>query len=214
MKRLIYILLFSPLLGFGQYYDETFISEYCEIIIADTIYIGEYFDSVRVESPYLINKHDKLNTLTVSLYPGFPDIGTEVSKNKIYNYDSEAIQVIKTHTISVANPHNSPDMFSFYREETGNLEWAIQEKVTKRNIRIYNGVKYECIKDHMTAEGLEPDKSKQKLWKAISDCEEYDPKLIYNIGNCCIYKSKTYDCIIDKTNCNPDQCKNNWDERK
>lgn len=23
-----------------------------------------------------------------------------------------------------------------------------------------------------------------------------------------------YDCIIDKTNCNPDQCKNNWDERK
>lgn len=174
MRKLILILLLIPFILKAQS-DITFQNEYCEIITGDTLYLSGYFENVRVESPFTVVKHSKLNTLSVDLYPDYPAYNTPVYKGEIYKYNNQLIQVVQDHNITIYAPEDVPALFSFYRDETGELEWIENEVVAVGDIRTYQSQSYECLQSHMTLSSWIPTNTLGVLWKIIQtgdpDCE-------------------------------------------
>jgi hypothetical protein len=170
MKVIIILIgvgILAPINLMSQKSDIIVTGEYLEVLNRSTgdLVIGEYFTSVRIETAQIIKKYDRLNELTIIKYPNYPKIGTEVKEGLILNYKGEIIQVAKSHVIDVSNPKDNPELFIFYRPEGAGLQWIINEKVSKDDIRIYKDISYSCLKNHLTSQDLSPDKTIDKLWK-------------------------------------------------
>lgn len=166
MRKILLLFSLIPLFSFGQKLDMTFKNEYCQVIAktGGQLLLGEFFENSRVETAQIMTKHDKLNTLTVSLYPIYPTIGTKIEINKLYKYGSEVVQIVKEGIVTTINPKDDKELVSYYRPETGNLQWIEKEKVIEGNIRIYKEITYICLIAHFTSIDLTPDKN-DKLWK-------------------------------------------------
>ncbi|MDH7554353.1 MAG: hypothetical protein QHH74_11920 [Spirochaetota bacterium] len=124
-----------------------------------------YFDSARVETLQPAVIHDNLSTMDASNYEPLPDSGL-ITSGSFYRYNDKVIYCIQTHERTIYSPEQTPALFSFYRENTGELEWIEGEKVEVGWVRIYNGKKYECIQAHMTLASWTPDIT-SALWKEV-----------------------------------------------
>jgi hypothetical protein len=181
-------------------HDETIRGGYAEIILSDTLYLSGYFDAVRIESPHVISVATKLNELSTSLYPDYPAFSTPVEKGDIYNYSGELIQVVQSHNITIYDPHDVPALFSFYREGTG-INWIENEVVAVGDVRVYEGLEYECIQSHMTLSAWIPP-STPTLWQVVqAGCPDWvQPQGAhdaYNIGDCVTFNGHTYESKIN-----------------
>lgn len=182
-------------------HDETIRGGYAEIILSDTLYLSGYFDAVRIESPHTINVATKLNQLSTDLYPDYPSVGTPVEQFQIYNYFGELVQVVQSHNITIYNPHDVPALFSFYRNETGSLQWIENEVVAVGDVRVYGEVEYECIQAHMTLSAWMPPNT-PTLWQVVqAGCPEWVQPTgahdAYQIGDCVTFNGHTYESKIN-----------------
>lgn len=73
---------------------------------------------------------------------------------------------MQTHDRTIYTPQETPALFSFFRENTDDLEWIPNEMVELGWTRIYEGKKYECLQAHQTLSTWTPDVT-PALWKEV-----------------------------------------------
>lgn len=171
MKILLLLLfpisiLAQTIIGDGQYI----------ILISDvdTVYLNEYIDTNT-----LITNHNnvKINPLFETYsstemldtlfyygnnYPTLPNVGDKIYKDTYYRYDTILVLCIKTGNL-YGNPCDYPKSFVCPRHNGWTLEWILNEDLIVGDIRVYNSIQYQCIKNHKTKESNKP--PDDKYWQ-------------------------------------------------
>lgn len=126
-----------------------------------------------------------------------PSLGGLCTKDKYYLYKGDVVKCRQTHNRAIYEPKDTPALFSFFRNNTNQLEWIEGEQVQVGWMRIYNGVKYEVIQAHQTQSDWTPNVA-ITLWKGYIDPDltaEWKTGVGYKVGNKVIYQTKTYTCL-------------------
>lgn len=146
--------------------DITYNNEFCIVRENSTnaIIIDELL-TARVETMQQIEKHTTLNTVPPAYFPALPNSGW--IEKKMYNYNNKTVCCIQPHNRTIYPPEQTPALFSFYREDTGNLQWIEGEAVAIGAKRIYNGVKYNVIQPHQTQLTWNPSLTVGVLWEVV-----------------------------------------------
>ena len=121
--------------------------------------------TARVETMQQIEKHTTLNTINPSYFDNLPSNGW-IEKDKMYNYNNTTILCIQGHDRTIYPPEQTPNLFSFYREDNGTLVWIENEQVGLDAIRFHLTLKYKCKQPHQTVVGQTPDLT-PALWEYI-----------------------------------------------
>ena len=100
-----------------------------------------------------------------------PEIGQPVEKDRIYRYDNDdgfppLVIARQDHNRMDFAPQLTPALFTFFRENSDELEWIPNELVELGWKRMYNDKQYEVIQAHMTVIGQTPDLT-PALWKLV-----------------------------------------------
>lgn len=116
---------------------------------------------------------------------------------EIYGYGGGLVLVRQSHNRTEHAPADVPALFAVYRENADEaLEWVAGEQVLVGTRRLHNGVLYECIQAHQTAENWTPDAT-PALWKGV--VTEPAPGawaagVAYAVGQRVTYNGATYEC--------------------
>jgi len=97
-----------------------------------------------------------------------PEIGQKCDEGQYYLYKGDILKCRQTHNRTIYEPKDTPALFSFFRDNSAQLEWITGEWVEVGWIRIYNGLKYEVIQAHQTQSDWTPDKT-PTLWKLVEE---------------------------------------------
>ena len=127
--------------------------------------VADYFENAEIETLQTLESGDLDSISTTGLLP-LPDEGEEVLQ-QLYAYDNKVVYCRQKHNRTIYPPEQTPALFSFFRDETGDLSWIEGELVKVGWIREHEGVQYEAITEHMTLPGWEPDNT-PTLWKEVS----------------------------------------------
>ena len=127
--------------------------------------VADYFENARIETEQTLESGDLDTISTTGLLP-LPDEGEEVLQ-QLYTYNDKVVYCRQKHDRTIYPPEQTPALFSFFRDETGDLSWIEGELVKVGWIREHKGVQYEAITEHMTLPGWEPDNT-PTLWKEVS----------------------------------------------
>lgn len=112
---------------------------------------------------------DSSNELSNSeITESLPEIGETVTIDNYYLHKGDVIKCRQTHNRTIYEPKDTPALFSFFRDNSENLEWAENEQVEIGWMRIYNDIKYEVIQAHQTQSDWTPDVA-TTLWKLYVD---------------------------------------------
>jgi hypothetical protein len=126
-----------------------------------------------------------------------PDIGEQVLVGKLYVYETGLIKCRQTHNRTIYAIEDIPALFSFFRENSDDLEWIPNEQVESGWVRVYNGVKYEVIQSHQTQSNWKPDNT-PSLWKIWVDpnaqADEWTIGVAYKVGDKVLYNGNEYEC--------------------
>lgn len=109
-----------------------------------------------------------------------PAIGQQVIGDRYYNYASEnagLVKCVQTHNRTIYPPEETPDLFSFFRPNTDELDWIPNEYVHLGWKRWYDGVQYEVIQAHMTLSTWTPDVT-PALWLPLEVIGEQPPQWV------------------------------------
>ena len=112
----------------------------------------------------------------VGITEDLPESG-QVIEGKFYLYKGDVLRCRQTHDRTIYEPKDTPALFSFFRDNTNQLQWIENEEVEAGWKRIYNDVMYKCIQPHMTLIGWEPDKT-PALWEEVQQQGELPPQWI------------------------------------
>lgn len=101
-----------------------------------------------------------------------PEMGQPVLKDKIYRYECNdgfppLVIARQDHIRTEHDPKIIPALFSFFRENTDDLEWIPNEYVQLGWKRVYGEKTYEVIQSHQTLEMWTPDVT-PALWKDVT----------------------------------------------
>jgi len=169
-----------------------------------------------------LDEYESLGKLGSEYFPLLPDPSTEdpikrlIEAEKFYSYNGKIVQCIQTHERTIYPPEETPALFSFYREDTGDLEWIANERVAIGDIRIYNDIKYEVIQAHITQETWTPDVT-AALWTYYTDdiSEWVQPTGAhdaYNIGDKVIFENAVWESLIDANTWSPTVYPAGWEK--
>ena len=98
-----------------------------------------------------------------------PEVGEECVIDKYYLYKGDILKCRQTHNRTIYEPKDTPALFSFFRDNSDQLEWMAGEQVEVGWMRIYEGVKYEVIQAHQTQADWIPTATIGVLWKIYSE---------------------------------------------
>ena len=140
--------------------------QFVKVINQDgSLAVADYFENAEIETLQTLESGDLDSISTTGLLP-LPDEGEEVLQ-QLYTYNNKVVYCRKKHDRTIYPPEQTPALFSFFRDETGELSWIEGELVKVGWIREHKDVEYEAITEHMTLPGLEPDNT-PTLWKEVS----------------------------------------------
>lgn len=149
----------------------------------------------------------------------YPNIGTLVYKDDLYNYNGIIVCVRQSHLITNYSPLITPALFYIYREQTGDtLQWIVGESVKKNDLRYFNDILYRCLQSHITQESWPPNFA-TSLWNEVSaeECPTWVQPTgahdAYNIGDCVTFNGKEYTSLINANVWSPDVYPMGWQER-
>lgn len=163
----------------------------------NSIAVADFFKSARIETLQNIQPDRDITIEGLTELPEFGEI--EVG---MYNYQGQVVFCHQKHDRTIYEPIQTPALFSFFRVNTDELEWIINEKVESGWKIMYEGIQYECIQSHMTLEGWTPDKT-ATLWKLAATGEilpwgqptgAHDA---YNIGDKVSFNGSNYESLIN-----------------
>ena len=108
-----------------------------------------------------------------------PEVGQPLEKDRIYRYNdgeengySGLVICVQPHSRTIYKPEETPALFSFFRENSDDLEWIQNENVKLGWKRMYNGIQYEVTQPHQTLTSWEPDKTLGVLWNKVAGQDE------------------------------------------
>jgi len=123
-------------------------------------------DNIEIGGTLAIDiKKDYTTKVSTTIFPPLPSSGA-LKKGEVYSYNNGAVMVVQDHNRTIYTPEQTPALFSFYRDNTTDLEWMEGEKVEVGWTRMYEGKKYECLQAHQTLSAWTPDVT-PALWKEI-----------------------------------------------
>ena len=102
---------------------------------------------------------------TLNILP-LPEYGELCTEKVFYQYGDKIVITRQTHNRTEHAIEDIPALFTFFRVDTGELEWTMNELVQVGWKRFYNDVQYECIQAHMTVIGQTPNLT-PALWKVV-----------------------------------------------
>lgn len=131
-----------------------------------------------------------------------PDVGVQCLKDIIYKYSegnfegySGFVICMQTHNRTIYPPMETPALFSFFRENTDDLEWIPNEMVELGWKRWYEGVQYEVIQAHQTLITWTPDVT-PALWILVaSPTSAWTYPVAYKVNDIVTYQGSTYKCL-------------------
>jgi hypothetical protein len=119
----------------------------------------------------------ELQALATDVQPiiALPEVGELCEGGRYYLYATEhssIVYCVQSHNRTIYPPEQTPALFSFFRENSDDLEWIQNEFVKLGWKRMHNDKQYECIQAHMTLEGWTPDVT-PALWLEVITTPDY-----------------------------------------
>lgn len=132
--------------------------------------------------------------LPKSLEMPLPGVG-EFCPAGIYRYGEGWVICRQAHTRQADwQPENVPALFTVWRPDTPNMIWIPNEPVSVGDIRIYDGVEYECLQAHVTQSDWTPP-AVPALWRAVvAPSAEWQAGTAYKVGDRVLYAGLLYEC--------------------
>jgi len=125
-----------------------------------------------------------------------PEVGGVCTIGQYYLYKGDILRCRQTHNRTIYEPKDTPALFSFFRDNSDQLEWIVDEQVEVGWVRIYNDVKYEVIQAHQTQADWTPP-AVPALWREvviIPTTGEWAVGIAYKVGDEVMYLGKKYRC--------------------
>ncbi|MBK9357711.1 MAG: hypothetical protein IPN08_10045 [Bacteroidales bacterium] len=126
-----------------------------------------------------------------------PAVGSQCLINTYYLYKGDILKCRQTHNRTIYEPKDTPALFSFYRDNTADLQWIVGEHVQVGWMRIYNNIKYEVIQAHQTQSDWTPPAT-PTLWKIYVDPTQttvWTYPVGYVVNQLVTYNGHTYKCL-------------------
>lgn len=154
----------------------------------------------------LVEVKPTLETMTGNTQPieELPVTGEPVYSGRTYYYASEFVlsgysQFVicrQDHTRTIYEPYDTPALFTFTRPDaTGDLEWIQNEYVYSGWTRIYSGVSYSVIQEHLTQLSWIPPLTLGVLWAVVPVGNEWAVGVAYSVDQEVTYEGDTYKCL-------------------
>lgn len=106
---------------------------------------------------------------TASTTQPLPDIDIQCVKDQYYLWKGDIVKCRQTHNRTIYDPKDTPALFSYFRDNSDQLQWIANEQVEIGWVRIYNEIKYEVIQSHQTQSDWTPELTLNVLWKLYVD---------------------------------------------
>lgn len=134
-------------------------------------------------------------TYTLKIKP-LPDYGEQCIEKEFYAYNGKIVICRQTHNRTEHTIETIPNLFTFFRVDTGSLEWIANELIRVDWERIYLTVRYKCIQAHMTVQtpNLTP-----ALWNVVVTTPAWTVGVLYRVDNRVTYLGKNYKCLQQHT---------------
>ena len=98
-----------------------------------------------------------------------PTIGGECFIDQYYLYKGDILKCRQTHNRTIYEPKDTPALFSYWRDNSDQLQWISGEQVEVGWMRIYEDVKYEVVQAHQTQDDWTPTATLNVLWRVYVD---------------------------------------------
>lgn len=181
------------------------ILENSEIILDGLTELGNVtYVNNELEAVYAEGDAEFLAIAPATNYKPLPDEG-RLEAGDIYSYNGQLVIVRQSHYRTIYEPSQTPALFSVHREDADGIDWIADEPVKKGMIRVYEGVKYSCLRDHVTQVDWTPDRTAAVLWEKVADetpeiTEWKQPAGAhdsYKKGDRVLFDGKVYESLID-----------------
>jgi len=123
-------------------------------------------NNIEVDGKPAIETKPEYAKIETTFFEPLPNSG-ELKKGAIYSHDNGAVMVVQPHARTIYTPEQTPDLFSFWRNNTDNLNWIEGEKVEVGWKRMYNGKQYEVVQAHQTQFTWNPKLTISVLWNEV-----------------------------------------------
>lgn len=153
------------------------------------------YDDNRWGTP--LDVEDELATAEGTTQP-LPEVGVQCIIGQYYLYKGDILKCRQTHNRTIYEPKDTPALFSYFRDNSNQLEWIVGEQVEVGWMRIYNNVKYEVVQAHQTQADWTPTTTLGTLWKVYVDplsVSEWATEVTYKVNDIVTYQGSTYKCL-------------------
>jgi len=167
-----------------------------------------------MSDPDLTDAKPILETMNSVIKPidPLPNVGEQVYAGQIYQYPysednkySPLVIAVQSHIRMNYPPYETPALFTFYRENSDTLEWIPNEKLYLGWKRVYSGITYEVIQEHMSQIDWTPPATLNVLWKTVGGGPGDIPQWVqptgaqdaYNIGDQVIFENSVWESVIN-----------------
>lgn len=156
------------------------------------------------DDPDLIGVKDQLEVVSdIRPIPKLPAMGGLCEAGKLYYYHegteggySGFVKCVQTHNRTEHAVETIPALFSFFRENSDTLEWIENEYVYIGWKRIYQGIQYEVIQEHMTLNSWTPTATLSTFWRSLAPpSAEWQVGVAYKVNDIVTYNNKIYKCL-------------------
>jgi hypothetical protein len=127
-----------------------------------------------------------------------PDAGGLCTIDKYYQYKGDILKCRQTHNRTIHDPKDTPALFSYFRDNSDQLQWIEGEEVKVKWMRWYHDKQYEVIQAHMTQASWNPVATLGVLWKVYVDplvISEWQVGVGYIVNQLVTYQGSTYKCL-------------------
>lgn len=127
-----------------------------------------------------------------------PEVGEECVIGQYYLYKGDILKCRQTHNRTIYEPKDTPALFSYWRDNSDQLQWISGEQVEVGWMRIYEDVKYEVVQAHQTQDDWIPTATLGTLWKVYVDplmVTEWQVGVGYVVNQLVTYQGSTYKCL-------------------
>ena len=130
-----------------------------------------------------------------------PEVGFPCVSGQTYHYSvgvesgyTEFVICRQSHTRMDYYPWDTPALFTFGRANSDFLEWIPNEYVYVEWVRIYSGVSYQVLTEHMTQSDWTPPQTLGTLWGAIGGAD-WAVGVAYTVNQEVSYNGNAYKCL-------------------
>jgi hypothetical protein len=177
----------------------------------------------------LADSHTAANSLNQgsTTVEDLPDIGEPVTIDIIYKYTDETgtidssmsglVIAMQNHDRTIYPPYQTPDLFSFFRENSDTLTWIPNEFVHVGWKRVWEGITYEqtAAAGFQTLPLQTPDLLPALWTPEVAPCSPWvqptGAQDAYNIGDCVEFEGEFYVSNIDANVWSPAVTPQFWD---